>query len=313
MFYTPMAGERRRHGNWTLLAEAPADDFVASWRSDFGIDVSELFDTAASGRRDLVRLFHDPDSGRIWFDPAIVGDEAFYQALRRFKWYHPKRKLEHAAAGRWAAAGARVLDIGAGDGAFAAHVSHARYRGLEPDPVSAEAGRARGLDLLAMDAGAYRRSELFSPADLATAFQVLEHVPDPDGFIRSMEACLAPDGRLAIGVPDGGSYIRDLPDFMLNAPPHHLTWWTEASLRTCLDANGFRVTAVERFPVEPWERQLYWMAAIARRFRRSERPRFGRRMRPLKVASFVAAWALQAWPLDQMKRGSTLLVRAERA
>lgn len=285
-----------------------AKDLIRAWRQDFGIDVGHLFN-----RVEEIELVRDPATGQIRFEPCILGDAGFYQALRAFKWYHPERKLEHVYAAERVGEDDLVLDIGAGNGDFASYLTGANYIGLESDPDAVASARQSGRDLRPLDMETWRTTDAFQPAQMVTAFQVLEHVENPGAFLSDMKACLAENGAIIIGVPDAESYVSQLPDFMLNAPPHHVSWWTEAALRQALDAAGLSIHAVKRFPVEPWEYQLWWMAKIARWMPGSSRARFGRRLRARKVLSFCLSWPLQWLAPPKSARGSTLLIEARKA
>ncbi|MDJ0950874.1 MAG: class I SAM-dependent methyltransferase [Alphaproteobacteria bacterium] len=294
----------RPRPSYEVLETVSAAGLAASWRADLGIDVG----TAFAGV-DLFQLCRDPATGLVFFDPPVTGPPDFYARLRRFDWYRPPHKEEHATAARWIPAGARVLDIGAGDGRFAAHVPHARYRGIETDPEAVAAARARGLDV--------REATLSQVAgegggfDVVAAFQVLEHLADPFAFASAAVDCLPDAGLVMFGVPDGESYVADLPDFVLNAPPHHVTWWTETALRQLARDLGLTLLAMERFPVEPWERRLWWMARVARALAPRRRRRFGRRLRTLKIASWLAAGLLARLPVGfGDSSGATLLLVA---
>lgn len=278
-------------------------DLVDAWRRDFGIDVERLFAGIAA-----LDLIEDTATGRMDFRPAITGDAAFYAALRKFRWYHPATKAEYAAAARWLGDTGRVVDVGAGLGGFAAYVPRRQYLGLETDPDAVAACTARGLTVLGLDPG--RARQVVPPAELVTAFQVLEHVAHPEAFLADLAGLTAPGGRIAIGVPDAGSYVAGLPDFVLNAPPHHVSWWTETALRALFEGAGLKVLAAERFPVEPWERQIWWMAKLAGR---DGRRRFGRQLRTRKVLAYIGSLGLQVLPVPKAARGATLFMVGERA
>ena len=282
-------------------------DIVSSWRKDFGIDVARLFDGV-----EHLHLLEDAATGKLGFHPAIEGDAAFYQALRRYSWYHPATKNEFVTAAQYHRSGERVTDVGAGDGGFAAHIPHGLYKGLETDADAVAAAIARGLNVKPSDMADYIRSPNFQTSGLVTAFQVLEHIADSDAFIQQLVELACIGGRVAIGIPDAESYVSNLPDFMLNAPPHHLTWWTENALRAAMQAAGLNIVGVHRFAVEPWERQLWWMAKLADITRSSRRGRFGARLRTRKVLSFLGSWVLQALPIPSKARGSTLLIIGEK-
>jgi|GEM_PF-1630828 len=71
--------------------------------------------------------------------------------------------------------------------------------------------------------------------ELITANGVLEHVPDPLGFLASCREALADDGVLYIGVPNFATNPTDLFTF------DHLSRFTPTTLRTLFSAAGLRV------------------------------------------------------------------------
>lgn len=282
-------------------------DIIASWRKDFGIDVARLFEGV-----ETLLMLEDTQTGQLSFYPPIEGDAAFYQALRKFDWYHPPTKEEFSAAAKYHIAGEQVIDVGAGAGGFAAHVPRGLYCGLETDGEATLAGVANGLNIIKADMSDYLESANFQAAGLVTAFQVLEHVAAPQAFIKKLSSLACAGGRVAIGVPDAGSYVADLPDFMLNAPPHHLTWWTQPALASAMEVAGLKIIGTHCFAVEPWERQLWWMAKLANLARPAGIGRFGATLRARKVASFLGSWVLQLTPIPTEQRGSTLLMVGEK-
>lgn len=62
-------------------------------------------------------------------------------------------------------------------------------------------------------------------------FQVLEHVPDPRGFLNDAIKCLKPGGLLIFSVPSEDSFLSFAVNNVLNMPPHHLTRWSDRALR----------------------------------------------------------------------------------
>lgn len=290
------------------MERIPSDHLIRAWRQDFGIDVSHLF-----AGIDQIELHEAANTGHIAFSPPVLGDTTFYQALRRFKWYHPKRKREHEYAAARAKPGDFILDVGAGNGDFAAYLSDVDYLGLESDQAAVAEAQRQGRGLRDLTMADWLASEAYRPADLVTAFQVLEHVADPQAFLAGMRRCLHEKGELVIGVPDAESYVRSLPDFMLNAPPHHVTWWTERAVRALMQEVGLEVVEVKRFAVEPWEYQLWWMAKFAGNIAHSDRAFFGPQLRWRKIWSFCLSWPLQWLAPPKSARGSTLVLRARLA
>lgn len=293
-----------------MIEEIDTAALARTWRQDFNVDAGPVFDGIPT-----LRLCRDHLTERVYFDPPIAGSPDFYAQLRQFDWYHPDDKAEHCLAGAVIGPEDRVLDIGAGDGAFSDHVNGAAYEGLEFDRQSAQKARDQGRtvsDRPLSDVAVEVATSTRPPYTVVTAFQVLEHMPDPDAFVADALRCLTPGGRLILGVPDRDTYISALPDFALNAPPHHLTWWNAESLRALLQGHGIRHLTFQSTPVERWERRLWWMARIARRFQRPGRPHFGPSRRRMKIFAWLAAGLLQKIDPPADARGATLIVTARK-
>lgn len=95
-----------------------------------------------------------------------------------------------------------VLDIGCGDGHFAATAYGASPNlGIDVDRRSLIKARDRGAHRLVIAASA---TEIPAPAASFAAVVsncVIEHIPDLDGVLREVGRVLRPGGRFAFGVP----------------------------------------------------------------------------------------------------------------
>jgi SAM-dependent methyltransferase len=98
--------------------------------------------------------------------------------------------------------------------------------------------------------------------DVVCAFHAIEHVADPLGFARDLAMCIRPGGRLCIVVPSRVSAITEIPNFVLNAPPHHLSWWNEDALRALSDRLDLLTEAIEAVPFS-FDTIIYWMGRCA--------------------------------------------------
>lgn len=71
-----------------------------------------------------------------------------------------------------------------------------------------------------------------------TAFEVLEHLPDPHQFIEQCRHLLNPKGSLAVSVPGFNRWPKWV-NSEVDLPPHHLILWSESALRWLLQSHGF--------------------------------------------------------------------------
>jgi SAM-dependent methyltransferase len=230
------------------------------WRYSFGVDVARFV-------RGIERfgLWESP-VGLMFFDPLIAGDGEFYHTFYRRIDAHERlsggrvMRPEFVAAAAFVTPGMAVLDVGCGEGGFQPYVPSAQYCGLDTN-----FGGKRPLVLAETIEEHAKR--LPAHYDVVCSFQVAEHVTDPLAFVRAMRDALKPGGLLLLGVPFWPTPLTAIPNFVLNAPPHHLTWWSEQALRALCDKLGLECREIRPVPVGTHSRIIHWMARFAPRHR----------------------------------------------
>jgi SAM-dependent methyltransferase len=228
------------------------------WKYAFGISADRQLEGIAR-----FGLWESP-CGLVFFDPMLEGDEAFYHKLHRRRDFqrvlapHGLARPEFAYVAEIVKAGEKVLDVGCGESGLARHLPQATYVGLDPNASLTN----EAPDIRKETAAAHAMSHP-EEYDVACAFHVIEHVADPLKFTHDLISCLKPGGRLLITVPSRHSPITDIPDFVLNAPPNHLTWWNESALRALADRCQLIVETIEALPFKPCDSVIYWMGRWA--------------------------------------------------
>ncbi len=150
----------------------------------------------------------------------------------------------------------RLLDIGTGTGHFLAYARRRGYEiyGLDFDEKVIDAAKdlfsITTLYALSLEEFMERFPGLVF--DVATFFEVLEHLDNPAGFLGNVKRLLRSRGYIALSVPYRGAWEGFKEH---DKPPRHLTRWDEDSLRGLLDRNGFDVVSLRRIPA-PFERFL---------------------------------------------------------
>jgi SAM-dependent methyltransferase len=139
-------------------------------------------------------------------------------------------------------AGARILDIGCGQGdtiaELAARYPQAELAGIDFSRTGVEVARAK------VPRASFARRDLLAPGEPEPAMlgwathgicsEVLEHVDDPVTLLRNARAYLAPGCRLVVTVPGG-------PMSAFDRHIGHRRHYTAESLRRLLIDAGFEV------------------------------------------------------------------------
>ena len=236
---------RRIHGVSTGV-------LVDIWRHVQGVDVRHLFEGI-----DRVTLYESP-TGLVFFEPKVVGDGAFYDTYYRRWDVHSgltawsDQRVDYRTAASFIPKGSKVVDVGCGPGVFRGHLPHAHYTGL--DPYARDADEVVIKETLeehaAGNAGAY---------DVATAFHVIEHVPDPRRHAELMVQLIRPGGLLILAAPLHPSPLTEIPNLPINIPPHHVTWWNPGAFSALARELGLEVVEATTLPVSPHQGIILWL------------------------------------------------------
>jgi SAM-dependent methyltransferase len=151
------------------------------------------------------------------------------ESLRRFVAEHAWEResiLDFVRAAAAATpAGARVLDVGAGDAPYRELFTHAEYLTSDwehsPHEDAARADFVAAADALPLPG---------ADVDVVLCTQVLEHVPDPGAVLAELARVLRPGGRVYVTAP----LVWELHEL-----PHDYYRYTSASLAYLLRAAGF--------------------------------------------------------------------------
>lgn len=165
-----------------------------------------------------------------FFKPLITGDENFYKALQQFEWYYSDEKNEYNVAKKYIQPDDSVLEVGCGKGAFKKFIPDNNYVGLEFSKSAKELAKKSNIKIKNKSVEEYAKKHP-KEFDVVVSFQVLEHVENPTSFIESKIKLLKKNGILIISVPAEDSFLKFVTNGLLNMPPHHVTRWSNKTLK----------------------------------------------------------------------------------
>jgi 2-polyprenyl-3-methyl-5-hydroxy-6-metoxy-1,4-benzoquinol methylase len=161
-------------------------------------------------------------------------DEANHKAL--YDWLRQHAALEGG-----------VLDVGCGGGKW---VRYLRRQGI--DAVGIEPSTAIYERFLQSESDIFTLGDIEalvgtgSRYPVITAFDVLEHVPQPGLFLEALVQLLTPSGRLFISTPDGGSVTaRLMGRYWYHYNQFHLSVFSERSLKRAVEQSGLHVVSAD--------------------------------------------------------------------
>jgi len=149
----------------------------------------------------------------------------------------------------------RFLDIGYGEGGLLRIAQKHEWNcyGLEVSPQALEYGQRRGWTVSSNGEADERfAAEGF---DVVSMIELIEHVADPNSFLKSAARWLRPGGLLYITTSNAGSLNKRLLgiEWSVFCPPEHITIWTARGLSSALKRAGFDVERVRTEGLNPVE------------------------------------------------------------
>jgi len=208
---------------------------------------------------------------------ATIGDAADHGAMYEGGTYAPAAGLAGRLLGplrglaerdrmrfvRSLTPGARVLEVGAGDGKLVALMRRAGLdaRGIDPSPAACAAARENGVEVTCVGVD---EAELEPGAeDAVVIWHALEHFDRPAQALERIRGWLRPEGRLVVAVPNlasvqaeiGGDrwFHQDVPRHRVHLTPHGVSALLE---RAGFEPERVRHLLVEQNPLGMWQTLL---------------------------------------------------------
>jgi 2-polyprenyl-3-methyl-5-hydroxy-6-metoxy-1,4-benzoquinol methylase len=172
--------------------------------------------------------------------------------------------------------GSRVLDLGCGEGAFAAELLRAGSEVLAVDVAEEPLRRAREkspeLSTQLIDGeGTWGLAD--ASFDVVWAGEVIEHVADTSRWLSELRRVLRPGGRVLLSTPQLGraqllSAALSGNAFARRFDPQgdHLHHYDRATLSALVTSFGFEQLSVRRAAGPPGARRLLLASAVRARF-----------------------------------------------
>ena len=168
--------------------------------------------------------------------------------MQQHEWYYQQNKSEYNFVSNFTQA-KKILEVGCGEGHFHSVSNCDDYVGLEFNTKAVEKCKAKNLTVFKQSIEDFAK-ENSNSFDVVCSFQVLEHVTNPIEFLQYSINSLKIGGYLIISVPAEDSFVGLTQNNILNAPPHHLTRWTDRSFSYLADKLDLELVQIHHEPLD---------------------------------------------------------------
>lgn len=259
----------------STIAEKMTADAVAITDANYGVTAA-LFRCDSCGFlqcqeiSDVLALYQDME------DPgyALTAEPRALQARRLLNLVE-----------KFSPAPARLLDVGAGIGLL---LDEARKRGfstvgVEPSRWLAAGAKERGHQVIC---GVLPHKDARGPFDIVCLIDVIEHVSDPVGLLRTIREVMAPDAKLVMVTPDVKSVLaRLMGRHWWHFRAAHIGYFDRTTLERACNSAGLKPIHALR-PCWYFNADYLWdrvMAYLPRRVRLKAPPILRRLTLPLNL------------------------------
>ena len=189
-------------------------------------------------------FFRHPRPSAAELKALYAGVKSDYWAYKLDERYDWRRTIEILNA---ACKNGAVLDIGCHDGAFLTFLGAGFKRfGIEMNSNAAAIAKASGIEIAGAELSA---AERLPPLDAITAFDVIEHVPDPLAFVTAAARRLKPGGMLILA--SGNAQARTWQfmesDYWYCAMPEHISFISPEWVETAAGKTGLKIERIEAY------------------------------------------------------------------
>lgn len=183
---------------------------------------------------------------------ALFTEDYAYFSSFSTSWLNHAAGYVHAMINRFVLnANSCVVEIAANDGYLLQYVQNAGIPcyGVEPATSTAQAARAKGVEIIECFFGAVLAEELAKSnrqADLVVANNVLAHVPDINDFVSGFASLLKPQGVATFEFPH---ILRMVQENQFDTAYHeHYSYLSLTSVLRIFTTNGLSIFDVEELP-----------------------------------------------------------------
>lgn len=189
----------------------------------------------ATDRHVPANLYEEAYTSEGEYGGLLASAEAQKRLAGSFDWMH-EWVINNGPRpfGQWC-----MLDLGCGVGSAAFLAQRAGWNAHGQD--TSENAMRVAREVFGIKTCAESIDQIAERFELVTAFNLVEHIPDPMAYLRNVRRLVTDDGYFGIVVPNYDSYAMQHTTNRQWLPPFHLNFFTLRTLASALESSGFRL------------------------------------------------------------------------
>lgn len=217
---------------------------------------------------------NDEQLKAIYNENYFKGDEYFdYVADKQAIQKNFAKRLKRVRVNNKSFIKINALEIGCAYGffleVFANNFKNIKHTGIDVVPEAINYGKTiLGLNLVLQDYLTFTTNEKYSHVFM---WDVIEHLPRPDLFIRKISKEILKEGELHITTGDINGLLPRIQkeNWRMIHPPSHLHYFSKRTLTLLLNTNGFDIKKITYNPVYRSMKQIFYSLFLLNKPKRS--------------------------------------------
>lgn len=239
------------NARYVVKNEYEINSLIERWKNQYAfVPFSDCYKGKTLQRRICLNC------GTNYYNYFLPDTEEFYEKLTSLHPIYSKNKWDYDEALEIVLKykPKSLLDVGCGYGYFIEKIQNAvdAAAGSEFNQLAVDECNKKGIKVYTSDL-----SQIEEKFSMITAFQVLEHIKEPDNFVKKLLELLDKNGLLLFVTPNPKSELIKYNPGILELPPHHNLDISKETFEYIAKQHNLKILLYKCQEIMPYDYNIY--------------------------------------------------------